>query len=353
MVDEEFESYSRLFVRLSPSFFLSLTVAMRRGDDHDSCIIEHPFSSPTSLLTTIREVTVKAFSMAMGVRKPGYHLLSLYPQSPTLPPSAPAKYTQTNCVLPDQIGIWLNVYLPTFIGLLLALLVRKGIYWSRGQMRRESSTARSNGLSVHSHSRSLSRKVIGVFVGNGSQNGAGGRRGLDDEGEAEDQFSRFPTFDGMNSSYHSGIDDEGPLLASQMGRDGGGGTEKRPQRVRRVSRVWAWEKGGFFSSLGAGFEDDGPTSSNGRGLTYGDSTRSTDDGLLAYLGPIHRYAIRPLVRTTRIMSRRMARSPVGGVVGGVIGIVLNDSVRELLGDLWRVCWIGFIWWIGISLSFMF
>ena len=221
-------------------------------------------------------------------------------------------------------------------------------------MRRSSSTARSNGLLVHSHSRSLSRKVLGVFGANGNGSGSnGGRRGLDDEGEADDQFSRFPTFDGANSAYHSGIDDEGPLMA-HGGRDGG--TEKRPQRVRRVSRVWAWEKGGFFSSLGAGFEDDGST--GGRGLTgSGDLGPNgggrNEDSWLYYLGPIHRYLIRPLVRTIRIMSRRMARSPVGGLVGRVVEIVLNDTVRELMGDLWRVCWIGLVWWFGINLSFMF
>lgn len=61
-----------------------------------------------STITTVRETTVKAFSMAMGVRHPGYHLLSLYP--PTADSPASGGFTQTNCVLPDQIGIWLNVY---------------------------------------------------------------------------------------------------------------------------------------------------------------------------------------------------------------------------------------------------
>ena len=118
--------------------------------------------------------------------------------------------------------------------------------------------------------------------------------------------------------------------------------------------MWAWEKGGFFSSLGAGLEDDGVT--GGRGLTSSDIAGNGgrgEESWLYYLGPIHRYIIRPLVRTVRIMSRRMARSPLGGLVGKVVETVLNDSVRELLGDLWRVCWIGFVWWFGINLSFMF
>ena len=298
------------------------------------------------MITSVRETTVRAFSMAMGVRSPGYHLLSLYPSSTTLPPSAPAKFTQTNCLLPDQIGIWLGVYLPIFLGLVLALIVRKAVYWSTGAMRRDT-MARSNGLLVHSHSRSLSRKVLGVFGGPISSSGGGGRRGLDDGEDAEDQFSRFPTFDGVNSSYHSGIDDEGPQYHSNGGAGGGRGMEKRPQRVRRVSRVWAWEKGGFFSSLGSGSEDDSTTT---RGLTS--SSFAAEDSLLAYLGPVHRFLIRPIVRTARVATRRMARSPFGGLVGGLVGTVLNDEVVEVLGDLWRVSWIGFAWWAGFYIWFM-
>lgn len=84
------------------------------GDDHDACVIDHPVDvQPGSSITSVRETTVKAFSMAMGVRQPGYHLLSLYP--PTTDNPSSGGFRQVNCVLPDQIGIWLNVYREIFL----------------------------------------------------------------------------------------------------------------------------------------------------------------------------------------------------------------------------------------------
>jgi hypothetical protein len=87
------------------------------GDDHDYCDVWHRYNvgsmgekrSPKP--TTVRETTVKSFSWAMGVRKPGFQLLSLWnpldesgnPMSSSLPT------VQTHlCLLPDQIGILIN-----------------------------------------------------------------------------------------------------------------------------------------------------------------------------------------------------------------------------------------------------
>ena len=87
------------------------------GDDHDYCDVWHRYNvgnmgenrSPKP--TTVRETTVKSFSWAMGVRRPGFQLLSLWnPLDDTGKPmtnSLPTVQTHL-CLLPDQIGILIN-----------------------------------------------------------------------------------------------------------------------------------------------------------------------------------------------------------------------------------------------------
>ncbi|KAJ2989890.1 hypothetical protein NUW54_g8643 [Trametes sanguinea] len=72
------------------------------GDDHDYCEYVHSLPAtdtrrPSPPLS-IPELTVKSFSMAMGIRRPGYQLLSLTPRS-----ASPEVETlaQTPCLLPD------------------------------------------------------------------------------------------------------------------------------------------------------------------------------------------------------------------------------------------------------------
>ncbi|KAG1809429.1 Metallo-dependent phosphatase-like protein [Suillus subaureus] len=106
---------------LGPSLILS-------GDDHDYCEYSHPLPFPSaSGSTAAREITVKSFSMAMGIRRPGFQLLSLIstvPASETLTqlPNSPPSLLDTPCFLPDQLGIYLNVYLPFILFSVLSLL---------------------------------------------------------------------------------------------------------------------------------------------------------------------------------------------------------------------------------------
>jgi hypothetical protein len=60
-------------------------------------------------------VTVKSFSMAMGVRKPGFQLLTLSSGH------GDSSYADVPCLLPDQLGIYLNLYVPLIIFSLLIL----------------------------------------------------------------------------------------------------------------------------------------------------------------------------------------------------------------------------------------
>ncbi|KAH9942328.1 Metallo-dependent phosphatase [Epithele typhae] len=88
------------------------------GDDHDYCEYEHTYTG--SKLPAVPEITVKSFSMAMGIRKPGYQLLSLIP--PKQYQSGPS-FAHQPCLLPNQLSIYLSVYVPFIVITLLALLV--------------------------------------------------------------------------------------------------------------------------------------------------------------------------------------------------------------------------------------
>lgn len=77
------------------------------GDDHDYCELVHSESRGR-----VREITVKSFSMAMGVPTPGFVMASLYnpvgADGKTVP-GAPEKTLQTHlCLLPNQMGTYVR-----------------------------------------------------------------------------------------------------------------------------------------------------------------------------------------------------------------------------------------------------
>ena len=94
------------------------------GDDHDYCDVIH--RGYTSRNGGIREITVKSISWAMGVRKPGFVLLSLWN-----PVDDDGKKTSTGdltmqthlCLLPDQLSIFIR-YGWLLVLTLLVLLFR-------------------------------------------------------------------------------------------------------------------------------------------------------------------------------------------------------------------------------------
>jgi len=96
------------------------------GDDHDYCdIIHHGYTSKNG---GIREVTVKSISWAMGVRKPGFVLLSLWnpvnAEGKAIGHQTIEATIQTHlCLLPDQLSIFMR-YGWLLIFTLVALLGR-------------------------------------------------------------------------------------------------------------------------------------------------------------------------------------------------------------------------------------
>ena len=105
------------------------------GDDHDYCEVVHP--EYTSRGGGVREITVKSMSWAMGVRKPGVLLVSLWnpvDENGRSLASTSSYQDQTNeilrattiqthlCLLPDQLAIFIR-YLSMLVFTIIVLLV--------------------------------------------------------------------------------------------------------------------------------------------------------------------------------------------------------------------------------------
>lgn len=85
------------------------------GDDRDYCEIFHHRSG----LSPTREVTVKTFSEARGIRRPGFQLLTLFQPSPALKTT----HLDIPCFLPNAQGIYYTVYLPLALLTVSLLLI--------------------------------------------------------------------------------------------------------------------------------------------------------------------------------------------------------------------------------------
>lgn len=114
------------------------------GDDHDYCDITHRYNiaipgtrsyfpnddSLKAKFQHIREISVKSFSWAMGVRKPGFMLVSLWnpvdTQGNTIGTPLPTIQTHL-CLLPDQLSTFIDyalLFLLTLPVLLIYALVQ-------------------------------------------------------------------------------------------------------------------------------------------------------------------------------------------------------------------------------------
>lgn len=67
----------------------------------------------------MREVTVKSFSEARGIRRPGFQLLTLFQPSPALTTT----HLDIPCFLPNADGIYYTVYVPLALVTVMLLLI--------------------------------------------------------------------------------------------------------------------------------------------------------------------------------------------------------------------------------------
>ncbi|RUS22437.1 Metallo-dependent phosphatase-like protein [Endogone sp. FLAS-F59071] len=126
------------------------------GDDHDYCehvhhaIIESAAPWLPRTVVQATEITVNTFSMAQGVRRPGYLLLSLFnpdifvqsdpAQDTTGEREAPPTSLVTLCLMPDQLGIYgayAGLAALTLLALPIAAVARFRNGWYRALANRE------------------------------------------------------------------------------------------------------------------------------------------------------------------------------------------------------------------------
>lgn len=112
-------------------------VQVYSGDDHDYCEVVH-----REYTGAVKEITVKSISWAMGVRKPGFLLTSLWnpidgksDDSPT-----PRDTIQNHlCLLPDQLSIFVRYGL-LLVFTLVTLLIRAFVVVMRPSSSRSASS---------------------------------------------------------------------------------------------------------------------------------------------------------------------------------------------------------------------
>lgn len=104
-------------------------ISVRSGDDHDYCEHVHEIEVGKGTIRRIREISVKSISMVMNVRRPGFQLLSLFPAN--LRQEGNPTHADNPCVLPDQIKIYLERYLPLIAMSLLIVFTSNVISWRR------------------------------------------------------------------------------------------------------------------------------------------------------------------------------------------------------------------------------
>lgn len=86
---------------------------------------------------------MKTISMAMNVRRPGFQLLSLNPAEFRETPEKPT-FADAPCLLPDQLHVYLGVYLPLVLLSMLLIFVSNLGYRTRHRHVKTRSDARGN-----------------------------------------------------------------------------------------------------------------------------------------------------------------------------------------------------------------
>ena len=138
------------------------------GDDHDYCDVVH--RGYISKSGGIREITVKSISWAMGVRKPGFLLLSLWnpvDQEGISTGTADTTIQTQLCLLPDQLSIFIR-YGSLLASTMLVLLFRAvWVVYASGSARQ------ANGHLSHTNSPgSQSRNQEEMSASTGSRSRA-------------------------------------------------------------------------------------------------------------------------------------------------------------------------------------
>jgi hypothetical protein len=138
----------------------------------------------------VREVTVKTISMAMGIRRPGFQLLSI--KAPTSSQNAIQTLSHQPCLLPNQLSIYLSIYIP-LCALSLLILLLSNIHRTRTAHRRHA---------IRAYSPPEEDSDI-VFVPSAPPESRNFRLRLDTENDIEGQWTHLTSSDEEESSPYS------------------------------------------------------------------------------------------------------------------------------------------------------
>ncbi|GAA6021325.1 hypothetical protein JCM11491_005804 [Sporobolomyces phaffii] len=384
------------------------------GDDHDYCFVTHrlPPGDHGDEGRTVTETTVKSFSMSMGISRPGFTLLTLYPPRSSLGGSnstpttttttttaaAAAPFTERSCVLPSQLGIYLDVYVPLAAALYLALVVPK-LYRlvTKFMKRRRGRRRRRHRRALGTDTRGA--RTWGPWAGGRSATLEGGRgpekrqlgEEVEDDDDEEEEDALFPTSfrdataanagaseygysaslggagglaeedsaglvsnrpSPLRSEIHSDDDDaEEDEDEVDSDDEGGGDAARRGSRVRRVSRVWSWEKpsGGG----GAYYHDDADADAYSAGSRWRAAVAEWVHRGVARVSQHSQIVpalrlVRPVVRLARttvfvVLGRPLAWATT--LLGGERGVAraVTDAAREF----WSVASLGVGVWAAV------
>lgn len=184
--------------------FVSGTSHVFSGDDHDYCeLVHHGYNSERG---AIREITVKSISWAMGVRNPGFLLVSLWNpvnlRGVSIDPDAIKNGTIQShlCLLPNQLSIF-AFYAYLFALTVLTLFVQA--------FRSERYGSSSNGTSSPGSILPLSRSAT--------------------PHHADRSDSPY----GHDRSVNHGIKNSSSWSADQQGQNGGLSTRSNAGRISR------------------------------------------------------------------------------------------------------------------------
>ncbi|OAG39403.1 hypothetical protein AYO21_06419 [Fonsecaea monophora] len=147
------------------------------GDDHDYCEIEH-----NEFTGRIREITVKSMSWAMGIRKPGVQLVSLWnpvdvnkAMSGDSSLSTPRDTVQNHlCLLPDQLNIFIRY--GQVLGLSLCILLLCTLRYNPSTATEEAYRDKSEPLLPTSESHNHHIHTLDTSTSSCVQNGPAGQR---------------------------------------------------------------------------------------------------------------------------------------------------------------------------------
>ncbi|TFK23915.1 Metallo-dependent phosphatase [Coprinopsis marcescibilis] len=121
------------------------------GDDHDYCRYEHFVSSTPERpnAPNAKEISIKSLSIAMGIKRPGFQLVSLAPPDLRKPAFQHKSLNDSPCFLPDQLGIYLRIYIPLTVITIGILLMSNLCCWtSRRTSMRLTRGRRSSNLDI-------------------------------------------------------------------------------------------------------------------------------------------------------------------------------------------------------------